>query len=75
MEKKTKIKLTMSKPVRSASSNKQGGFQNAGTKSGSVSPKSDMNRLVRHIAVRCCGYSAYSSIHGMRNALDQASQT
>jgi hypothetical protein len=34
-----------------------------------------MNTLVRSISVRWRGYSAYSPIQGIRNALDQASQT
>lgn len=72
---KLKMKLSMSKPVVCANSNRLGGFQYSGTKSGSVKPNGAMTQLERHMATRCCGNEAYSSPQGSMNALDQTSQT
>lgn len=72
---KLKMKLSMSKPVLCANSNKLGGFQYSGTKSGSVKPNGAMITLDRHMATRCCGNRAYSRPHGSKNALDQISHT
>ena len=51
-----KIRLSISNPVRWASSNRLGGFQYAGTKIGSVRPKSMVARLTRHITARSTGF-------------------
>jgi hypothetical protein len=50
-----KIKLSMSKPVRRASSKRLGGFQYAGTKIGSVRPRRRVAKLVRYIIRRYPG--------------------
>ena len=50
-----KMKLSISKPVRRASSKRLGGFQYVGTKSGSVRPSRAVAPLVRHIARRSLG--------------------
>src|SRR3546814_2768073 len=72
---KQKMRLSMSNPVVCARSNRLGGFQYSGTKSGSVRPNGVVNRLAHHIVLRCCGNAAYAASHGARNALDQTSQT
>ena len=72
---KLKMKLSMSKPVLCANSNRLGGFQYSGTKIDSVNPNGAMNTLARHIAIRCCGNSAYSRTQGSKNALDQTNHT
>src|SRR3546814_7246405 len=72
---KQKMRLSMSNPVVCAKSNRLGGFQYSGTKSGSVRPNGVVNRLAHHIVLRCCGNAAYAASHGARNALDQTSQT
>ena len=50
-----KMKLSMSNPVRRASSNRLGGFQYSGTQMGSVRPNTAVARLTRHITGRSCG--------------------
>jgi hypothetical protein len=68
---KQKIKLSISKPVRLARSNRLGGDQYAGTNNGSVRPKGIVSKLARSIKLRCVGKLQCRSAHGMRNALDQ----
>ncbi len=72
---KQKMRLSMSNPVVRARSNRLGGLQYSGTKSGSVRPNGVVNRLAHHIALRWRGNAAYATSHGARNALDQTSQT
>ena len=72
---KLKMKLSMSKPVLCANSNRLGGFQYSGTKSGSVNPNGAMKMLAHHIAARCRGNNEYSKAQGSKNALDQTSHT
>src|SRR3989338_2354568 len=47
-----KIRLSISNPVRMAKSNKDGGDQYSGTKSGSVNPRSDVHKLTTRISFR-----------------------
>ncbi len=72
---KLKMRLSMSKPVRCANSNRLGGFQYSGTKMGSVRPNTAVTRLTRHITGRNRGLVTYSASQGRRNPLDHASHT
>jgi len=49
---KAKIKLSMSKPVRKAKLNNDGGNQYSGTNNGSVRPRSDVQTLTINISRR-----------------------
>lgn len=55
-----KIGLSMSKPVRCARSNRLGGSQYSGTKSGSVRPKGAVNAAAQRMARRWAGNAQYS---------------
>jgi hypothetical protein len=55
---KEKIRLSMSKPVLCAKSNKLGGSQYVGTNKGSVRPKGIVNRLAHSMTFRWRGKAA-----------------
>src|SRR5574338_1000266 len=72
---KQKMRLSISKPVVRARSNRLGGLQYSGTKSGSVRPNGVVNTLAQSMALRWRGNAAYAASHGTRNTIDQTSHT
>jgi len=71
---KEKTRLSISKPVRWARSNRLGGFQYSGTNRGSVRPKGAVSTLDQSMRRRSAGRATNSNAQGTKKAADQISQ-
>src|SRR5665213_2000071 len=69
------MRLSMSKPVRCARSNRLGGFQYLGTNASSVKPNGAVSTLAQNIGTRSVGLATNSTPQGTRKELAQMSHT